>query len=292
MTDKKEDYQYFENNICLDPINIRYYKEQYPSIDDIVICIATDVEKTHVYAKLIEYNGIKGMIGLRDISEKRIKNIKDFINEGEVYALLVVGVDENTGNIDLSNKFITEKDSAFERFERYRSAFNIFLKYVRKMMSILETDDINELAILLAEKTIWQVPRNDLMQRLVDIRVNNIMADMWPLHATEKEVFLNVINTSINNIVFTIQQSFDLIIYDVDAVEKIHMLFEQFDKVKLITTPKYAITITTNNRSKGVREITEMFNIIKETIKSDFINYSFNFEDLTIRSNYDHLLDI
>jgi translation initiation factor 2 subunit 1 len=277
--------------ICLDPINIRFYKDQYPNVDDIVICVATNVATTHVYAELIEYNNIEGMIGLRDISEKRIKNIKDFIEEGETYALLVVCVDENTGNIDLSNKFITEKDSALERFDRYRFAFNIFLKFVRKMMSISDTDEINELAIVLAEKTIWKVPRNDLMQRLIDIRVNNTMVDLWSLRITEKETFLNIINTSINGIEFTIQQTFKLIVYDIDASEKICTLFEQFDKIKLITTPNYAITIISNNRSEGIREITETFNQIKETIERDFINYNFTHKDISIQSNFDYLLE-
>ena len=43
-------------------LNCRFYEHRFPKEEDLVVVEVTEVEENASYVKLLEYNGIKGMI--------------------------------------------------------------------------------------------------------------------------------------------------------------------------------------------------------------------------------------
>ena len=57
---------------------MRFYKNKFPEVDDIVICNVNDIVEESIYVNLLEY-GIDGMVQLSNASSRRKKKISLFI---------------------------------------------------------------------------------------------------------------------------------------------------------------------------------------------------------------------
>jgi translation initiation factor 2 subunit 1 len=64
------------------------------------------------YVKLLEYNGIEGMILMSEVSRRRIRSINKLLKVGRQEVALVLRVDKDKGYIDLSKRRVTPEDVA------------------------------------------------------------------------------------------------------------------------------------------------------------------------------------
>lgn len=90
----------------------RFYEKEYPLIDTCVMVQVVRVMETAAYCKLLEYNGIEGMILLSEVSQKRIRSLIKEIRVGQFVVCLVLRVDEEKGTIDLSKRRVQNDERA------------------------------------------------------------------------------------------------------------------------------------------------------------------------------------
>jgi translation initiation factor 2 subunit 1 len=67
-------------------------KPEYPEIGDLIIATIETVTDYGAYAKLDEYNK-RGLLHVSEISSSWIRNIRDFVREGQKMVLKVLRVD-------------------------------------------------------------------------------------------------------------------------------------------------------------------------------------------------------
>lgn len=91
-------------------------KPEYPEIGDLVIATIETVTDYGAYAKLDEYNK-RGLLHVSEISSSWIRNIRDFVREGQKMVLKVLRVDTEKGHIDLSLRRVNKR----ERIEKVMS---------------------------------------------------------------------------------------------------------------------------------------------------------------------------
>jgi translation initiation factor 2 subunit 1 len=91
-------------------------KQEWPEIGDLVVATIQEVTDFGAYAKLDEYDK-KGLLHISEISSSWIRNIRDFIREGQKVVLKVLRVDAEKGHIDLSLRRVTKR----ERIEKILS---------------------------------------------------------------------------------------------------------------------------------------------------------------------------
>src|SRR3990170_312869 len=91
-------------------------KPEWPEIGDLVIATIETVTDYGAYAKLDEYNK-RGLLHVSEISSSWIRNIRDFVREGQKMVLKVLRVDTEKGHIDLSLRRVTKR----ERIEKVMS---------------------------------------------------------------------------------------------------------------------------------------------------------------------------
>jgi translation initiation factor 2 subunit 1 len=91
-------------------------KPEYPEIGDLVIATIETVTDYGAYAKLDEY-GKRGLLHVSEISSSWIRNIRDFVREGQKMVLKVLRVDMEKGHIDLSLRRVNKR----ERIEKVMS---------------------------------------------------------------------------------------------------------------------------------------------------------------------------
>jgi translation initiation factor 2 subunit 1 len=91
-------------------------KPEWPEVGDLVITTIETVTDYGAYAKLDEYNK-RGLLHVSEISSSWIRNIRDFVREGQKVVLKVLRVDTEKGHIDLSLRRVTKR----ERIEKILS---------------------------------------------------------------------------------------------------------------------------------------------------------------------------
>lgn len=83
-------------------------KPQWPEVGDLVIATIDKVTTYGAYAKLDEYEK-QGLLHVSEISSSWIRNIRDFVREGQKAVLKVIRVDLEKGHIDLSLRRVTKR---------------------------------------------------------------------------------------------------------------------------------------------------------------------------------------
>jgi translation initiation factor 2 subunit 1 len=84
-------------------------KPQWPESGDLVIATIESVTDYGAYAKLDEFDK-RGLLHVSEISSSWIRNIRDFVREGQKVVLKVLRVDFEKGHIDLSLRRVTKRE--------------------------------------------------------------------------------------------------------------------------------------------------------------------------------------
>lgn len=83
-------------------------KDGLPQEDEFVLCTVTNIQFHSVFVTLDEYGGKTGLIHISEIAPGRIRNIRDFVQEGKKVVCKVLTVNKEKGHIDLSLRRVNE----------------------------------------------------------------------------------------------------------------------------------------------------------------------------------------
>jgi translation initiation factor 2 subunit 1 len=89
---------------------VRFYRQKYPDIGEIVMVEISKITQTGVYAKLLEYDDIVGLITINELSKRRIRSIHQYVRLEKKCCAAVFRVDEEKGYLDLSLRIVTMED--------------------------------------------------------------------------------------------------------------------------------------------------------------------------------------
>ncbi|MCX8177806.1 MAG: translation initiation factor IF-2 subunit alpha [Candidatus Bathyarchaeota archaeon] len=127
-------------------------KQEWPEVGDLVIATVETVTDYGAYVRLDEYNNKIGLLHISEISSSWIRNIRDYVWEGQKVVLKVLRVDQEKGHIDLSLRRVTkrEKIDKMLSWKRERKA-EALLRSVAERVS-LPLEQVYEKAGVLMEK--------------------------------------------------------------------------------------------------------------------------------------------
>lgn len=86
-----------------------FKKQEWPEPGDLIIATIQTVTEYGAYVKLDEYEK-RGLLHVSEISSSWIRNIRDFVREGQKVVLKVLRVDAEKGHIDLSLRRVTKRE--------------------------------------------------------------------------------------------------------------------------------------------------------------------------------------
>ncbi len=84
-------------------------KQEWPTAGDLVMATVEQVTDYGAYVNLDEY-GKRGLLHISEISSSWIRNIRDFVREGQKVVLKVLRVDMEKNHIDLSLRRVTRRE--------------------------------------------------------------------------------------------------------------------------------------------------------------------------------------
>jgi translation initiation factor 2 subunit 1 len=104
---------------------------RFPEVGELVIGTVTKVERHGVRVKLEEYDGLEAFVPISEISLKWVRNIRDYLREGQRAVLKVIRSSPTTLEVDASLRRVSQR----ERAEKMMS-WNQLVK-VRRMLTLL-----------------------------------------------------------------------------------------------------------------------------------------------------------
>jgi translation initiation factor 2 subunit 1 len=86
-------------------------ENKLPRQGSLVIAVVSKITNFGAYCKLIEYGDTEAFLPIREVSSGWIKNIREYIHDGQKIVCNVHGLDKEKGTIDISLKRVSTKDS-------------------------------------------------------------------------------------------------------------------------------------------------------------------------------------
>jgi len=104
---------------------------EMPEPGEIVVCKIAKVLDYGVFAELLDYNNAKGFVHISQIASGWVKNIRNFVKEGQVRAAQVLAINTQRNQIDLSLTKVSEQAQR-ARLEEWKQ-----LRRAKKLIEVL-----------------------------------------------------------------------------------------------------------------------------------------------------------
>lgn len=104
---------------------------EIPEQGEIVIGRIIKVLDYGVFLELLEYEGVQGFVHISNVSSSWIKNIRNFVKEGQIRAGKVIAIDTRKNQIDISLTKVSQSQQR-EKIEAFRQA-----KRAQKLIELL-----------------------------------------------------------------------------------------------------------------------------------------------------------
>ncbi|MBI4146947.1 translation initiation factor IF-2 subunit alpha [Candidatus Woesearchaeota archaeon] len=160
-------------------------KTGFPTDEELVLCTVTGITPHSVFCTLDEYGGRTGMIHISEIAPGRIKNIREYVQEGKKVVCKVLQTNKEKGHIDLSLRRVNEmqKRNKLNQIKQEQLAEKI-IEYSAKQQGDSVLTVYNKLAEKLVPKygTIFaafeQVAHDQLdLETLADKKIAKTLTD-------------------------------------------------------------------------------------------------------------------
>jgi translation initiation factor 2 subunit 1 len=84
-------------------------RPEWPEVGDLVIATVVNITSYGVYVRLDEYDK-EGLLHVSEVASRWVRNIRDYVREGQKVVLKVLRVQEAKGQVDLSRRRVTKRD--------------------------------------------------------------------------------------------------------------------------------------------------------------------------------------
>ncbi|ACJ15722.1 translation initiation factor eIF-2, alpha subunit [Thermococcus onnurineus NA1] len=109
--------------------------KEYPEEGEFVIATVKSIHPYGAFLKLDEYPGKEGFMHISEVASTWVKNIRDYVKEGQKVVAKVIRVDPNKGHIDLSLKRVNQQQrkAKLQEYKRAQKAENLLKMAAEKL---------------------------------------------------------------------------------------------------------------------------------------------------------------
>lgn len=223
-------------------------RDPFPSEGDLVIATVVKVFSHGAFAKLDEYEGKEGFIHISEVASIWVKNIRDYVREGQKTVAKVLSVDKAKGHIDLSVRRVgdnqrTNKTQEWKRAQKAEKLLELAAREIKKSLDEAYT----EVGFVLEER--YGEIYTGLEEILIDSEkaLVGVPKKWWP--AVERVANENIVlpTVEIEGILELRSTSGDGVLTIKEALKKALELQREKETnldIQYLSPPKYRIHVT------------------------------------------------
>jgi translation initiation factor 2 subunit 1 len=245
---------------------------ELPDKDELVIGVIKKIMPYGAFVVLTEYGNLEAFLHVSEIAPRWIKNIHEFISEGQRYVVKVVHVDLHKNQVDVSIKRVNEEEKK-RKLELVQNE-----KKGKKLL---------ELSLETAKAKIeFAKAREEIESHFVDVYTCFKQASLEGEPALKdlklpkglKAKMVELAQKSIKKPVVEIDTVATLVCYGPDGVEDLKKVLK-VDKdvsVHYLGAPKYKLSLTASDYKSGEKRLNKVLEQIKALAQKN--NCEFTYE--------------
>ena len=229
-------------------------KQGYPKRDEFVVCKIVKIHPNSAFAELVEYGDKTGMIHVSEVASRWVRNIREFLKEGNYVVCKVIRVDGNS--ISLSVKKVhkeqqTSKLNEFNREKRSEKMLELVAKSIKKSLD----DAYREVGYDLQENF-------GTLNKAFEMAVKNPgLLERKGIENPWLSAIIEIAKKNYSEKVHEVKAELELICFQPDGIKIIKQVLKKATegkdvKVKYISTPKYVL-VTRGKNYKEIRKTIE-----------------------------------
>lgn len=231
-----------------------------PEAGDLVIGLVKKIERYGAYVDLLEYPGWEGLVHVSEISLKWVRNIRDYLREGQREVFKVLRINAAAKQADVSLRRVTQKEREWKLLEWKRR------QKVERVISLLAErsgktiDELKEMIVEPAKKR-----ELSLYDAFVEAIENGKLPEWMKLDEEMAQSLIKIINQEIKLKRVALKGTLILTVPSGNGVEIIRKAVEHGLKIAgrgetiSITTigpPRYMIKVEAEDEERA-RELLE-----------------------------------
>lgn len=253
-----------------------YKKSGIPEENEIVMCTVQNVQHHSVFAILDEYQNLRGMIHISEVSPGRIRNIRDFVKEGKKVVCKILRVDRNKGHIDLSLRRVTEmqKRNKVEEIKKIQKSEKILDNVAYQLKTDLKT---------IYEKISPKIFERyeNLYEFFEDISIDSIKAEEIIDDKKIASLLDGIVRERIKPKSVQIGGTIKLSTFEPDGVEIIKAVLKKVSEsdksvvIKYVGGGLYSISVDSSNYKDAEKSLEESIQLIEDSLKGKKATFDF-----------------
>ncbi len=166
-------------------------RPEWPEVGDLVIATVERITDYGVYVRLDEYDK-EGLLHVSEVASRWVRNIRDYVREGQKVVLKVLRVHPQKGHVDLSRRRVTKRDKKekIQSWKKDRKAESLLRTAAEKLN--IPFEEAYEKAGVLIENAFGALyeglekTAKDGVNVLLELGISNELAETLTEIATEK----------------------------------------------------------------------------------------------------------
>lgn len=223
-------------------------KSGQPKRHELVICRITKLHPNSAYAEMIEYENAKAMIHVSEVAKKWVRDIREFLKEGQYVVCRVMNVEEHNVLLSIKRVHKDEANRKLNEFKREKRAEKLLEMAGKSLGKDLEAT-YKEIGYRLQEEF-------GPLQKVFETAFKNPeLLDRKGVPKKWADALIEIAKKSFVEKTYTAKGSLRLVCYSPDGVEVIKKVLEKAQKdgmtVRYVSAPKYEIS----NSGKNYKEV-------------------------------------
>ncbi|MEM2948147.1 MAG: S1 RNA-binding domain-containing protein [Candidatus Anstonellales archaeon] len=236
---------------------------ELPEENELVIAKVKKILDYGAFCELTEYN-VDGFLHLSEVAPRWIKNIYEFISEGQRLVLKVIRVDKAKGQVDVSLKRVSEEEKR-KKIEAYNKE-NRAKKIIQVALDQAKVKSDAQKIFKEAETKYGSL--DNFLVAILDEEKKAFEGIEFPEKA--QGIIIDIVKKSVKKPVARVKAMFNLKVYESNGIELIKKVLadaEKFGEIKYLGAPRYSITVVDEDFKKANRKIQEAMETIEKGVK-------------------------
>jgi translation initiation factor 2 subunit 1 len=247
----------------------------FPEQDELVIAVIKKIMPYGAFCVLPEYNNQEAFLHVSEIAPRWIKNIHEFVSEGQRHVAKIHRIDREKNQVDISLKRVSEeeKKAKLELMRTEKRADKLLALAIKNSKVKLTGEQVGD--ILTKEfGDVWSAFTE--AQERKEEALKNV-----DLPATLKSEIVAIAEKNIKTPTVEISGLVSMTCWGVEGVEDVKKVLSEGENdvgVHYLGAPRYRLTLTAANYKDGEKKMAKVVDKMKSAAQKKGCDFSFELQ--------------
>lgn len=233
-----------------------------PEQNELVIAVIKKIMPYGAFCILPEYNDREAFLHVSEVAPRWIKNIHEFISEGQRHVVKVYHIDKEKNQVDISLKRVNEEE------KKQKIMFSRLEKRAEKLLEISIKESKSSIS-LPDLKSLLEKKFGSAYSCFESLAEDSKEADDLDVPKALREKLVEIANKNIKKSIMKVSGVMNLTCYGekgIEIIKKALDIKEDTVEVTYLGAPKYKFTVTAPTYKEGEKKLSEVVEHIKSFV--------------------------